>query len=353
MNFKRILTASLLMGFIFLQLCCWTNASIDTKVKQGKLTIDGVYVTRINLAVKEIDVTIGLLDVSVNGSFTMAIWAPYRTRRENTEYGGTITITGKPVPDSPPWHQFQQGNLEWLRFLRIKTTGFSFLGMNGFPYEVYQSEVIIGFNVSNVKAEVRNYGVSYDLEQQGMWNASSRIENTTYPLQKLRGNEYYINENGIVKFLSLIITIQHPQGYQEKMLIPTWGPLALIIIVIIAQLILAKRLSKSDHVTILVAVAIFGLTTYYTVREVTPPELTLSEFFLFAVSIIYVILWALIIGVGWYQKESNTNIRPRSCHAVAGLPGPHIERSKESIYASGKDRHTHEFIPNPFFEIMR
>ena len=88
------------------------------------------------------------------------------------------------------------------------------------------------------------------------------------------------------------------------MFIPTWGPLILICLLMFVQFVpIRKKLGKGDHVVMLVAAAIFGLTASYTVREFTPPELTLAEASLFGLSLIYVIILMFIIHGGHYAQN--------------------------------------------------
>jgi len=85
------------------------------------------------------------------------------------------------------------------------------------------------------------------------------------------------------------------------MFIPTWRLAFFIIIVIIVQLILLRnKLGKNEHVSMFTAVAIFVLSIVFSIREMTPPELTLVEPLNFVSVLIYFAFLSITIR---YQKH--------------------------------------------------
>jgi len=280
--------------FVVLLQSSSVSARNEQKLVCGNLTLGSISVSRINLAVKEIDIEIHLLSIYVNGSFSMTVWYPSRG-------GGIFSEEDAPIKDSPPWHQFNM--TEWpIRSLSIKTIP---LEINIFPFESYEAEIIFGFNTTKINPNIQfDPWLSSDLAQEGRWIVTARFGNTSNVSLKLRGNEELIKYRGLKWFLSLFITLGHPAPYILKMLIPTWGPLVFIILMLFLQFKVTRlRLDRSDHVVMFIGVAVFALGQALTIRELTPPELTLPEAATFILTIVYVMILFYVIKRGFYLHE--------------------------------------------------
>jgi hypothetical protein len=203
---------------------------------------------------------------------------------------------GKPVSNSTSWNEWNFPP-EWpLRSLVLETMPPDV--PNTFPFESYQTEIIFGFNVTGISiSEVPVTAVlPLDLAEQGRWNVTARVENTTQHCQKLAGQEEYIKKNGVVSFFSLVVELWHTRAYSLKMTVPTWGPIAFVFMMSYLQFCpLRRRIGRSDHISFFVAVAIFLLGSTIVIREFTPPELTLAELFGLVMTFVYTIVLVIII----------------------------------------------------------
>lgn len=261
-------------------------------------------VTRINLAVKEVDVQFGQIRISANRSFAVAIWSPSHL------YRGFVPMNaeGKPVQNSPDWHDYEFA--DWrLRSLVLRTVGLPWVDVNAFPFERYETEVIFGFNVTGISARDATLSpwLSADLSEQGKWNVTAHFENVTQPLLKLPGQKTYIETKGIVSFFSLIIQLAHPSAYSLKMTIPTWGPLVFLLTLFMIQFRFVRRqLQRKDHVSMFIGATVFALGQAMLMRDVTPPELTLAELATFAFTMLYVGALALVISQGGRKMATKT-----------------------------------------------
>lgn len=112
-----------------------------------------------------------------------------------------------------------------------------------------------------------------------------------------------IERYGLKSYISLFIRIQHPSEFQLKMTIPTYGPIVFILIIGLAQfVILRMKMNRGDHLRMYLATALFALGTSFTVREMTPPELTWPELLLFLIAIMYSLVLIVIIYRGHHKK---------------------------------------------------
>jgi len=265
------------------------------------LEIDAVNVTRINIAVKEVDHRIGYLKALASRPFEVAIWSASHGR-------GFLPMRafGRPVSNSTSWQEWDFS--DWPpRSLVLETIGPLPLPIevNQFPWEGYQTEIIFGFNVTGISATkgLLDTSLSLDLSEQGIWNATAHIENSTQPPQsllKLPVQRDYINDHGIVAFYSLIVELIHPLAYSTKMAIPTWGPIAFVSMMSLVQFIpLRRRIGRSDHISFFVAVAIFLLGSTIVTRDFTPPELTLAEM----LGLIATFLYAATLACVLYHRN--------------------------------------------------
>jgi hypothetical protein len=272
-------------------------APVEAQSARGLFEVDIVNVTRINLAVKELDLYIPHAKVSANRSFEVAIWYASHERG----FFPSMSF-GKPVSNSTSWNEWDFPP-EWpLRSLVLETM--PLLILNTFPFEGYQTEIIFGFNITGIsisKAPVTAV-LPLDLAEQGRWNVAAHVENTTQYWQKLAGQEEYIKMNGVVSFFSLVVELWHPWAYSLKMLVPTWGPIAFVAMMFGLQFFwLRKRIGRSDHISFFVAVVIFQLGSTIVIRDFTPPELTWAELLGLAAAFIYAMMLATIIHRGDYD----------------------------------------------------
>jgi len=260
------------------------NQTINDSASSGRLRIIGVTINRMNLALKEFDLEIGILNFEANGPFNFSIWAPFR--------GGGPTYVGNGTPiDSSSWYEYRLSQWKWLRFVSLNTVGL--WGINTFPFEAYRTEIIFGFSVSNVTPDVRDSYLSWELEQQGYWVAQAWATNTSSSeIAALNATHASrIEQYNLKSFISLFIQLSHPIGYIWKMVIPTWGPVVFTLIVLIAQFsILRKKMKRGDHISMFVAVSIFSLSTSFVIRETSPPELTFPEMLSFLIALCYSLL---------------------------------------------------------------
>jgi hypothetical protein len=280
-----------------------STAPAQTQTVQGRLEIDAVNVTRINLALKEVDLRIGYLRALVSRPFEVAIWSASHER-------GFLPMRafGKPVSNSTSWHEWDFS--DWPpRSLVLRTIGPLPIEVNQFPCEGYQTEIIFGFNVTGISATQGplETSLSLDLSEQGTWNAIAHIESTTQPPQpllKLPVQRDYINEHGIVSFYSLIVELRHPSAYSIKMAVPTWGPFGFVSMMFWLQFFpLRRRIDRSDHISFFVAVAIFMLGFTIVTRDFTPPELTLAELSGLVAAFLYAARLACVIYRGDYDAR--------------------------------------------------
>jgi hypothetical protein len=266
-------------------------APVEAQSARGLFEVDIVNVTRINLAVKELDLYIPYAKVSANRSFEVAIWYVSHERG----FFPSMSF-GKPVSNSTSWNEWDFPP-EWpLKSLVLETMPPDV--PNTFPFESYQTEIIFGFNVTGISiSEVPVTTVlPLDLAEQGRWNVKARVENTTQHCQKLAGQEDYIKKNGVVSFFSLVVELWHTCAYSSKMIVPTWGPIAFVFMMSYLQFCpLRRRIGRSDHISFFVAVAIFLLGSTIVTREFTPPELTLAELFGLVMTFVYTIVLVIII----------------------------------------------------------
>jgi hypothetical protein len=298
MTARRCLLLALLLAFCSLGL---STAPAQTQAFYERLEIGAVNVTRINLALKEVDLRIGYLRASVSRPFEVAIWS--------ASYGrGFLPMSafGKPISNFTSWHEWDFS--DWPpRSLVLRTIGPLPLPIevNQFPCEGYQTEIIFGFNVTGI---IQTQGpldtsLSLDLSEQGTWSATAHIENSTQPPQsllKLPVQRGYIHDHGIVSFYSLTVELMHPLAYSIKMAIPTWGPIAFVSMIFLVQFCpLRRRIGRSDHISFFVAVVIFQLGSTIVTREFTPPELTLAEL----VGLVATFLYAAALACVIYRRS--------------------------------------------------
>jgi len=260
------------------------NQTTNEIASSGVVRITGVKINRINLALKEVDIEIGILNFEANGPFNFSIWAPFR------EGGPTYVGIGTPI-NSSSWYEYRRSQWEWLRFLSINTIGL--WGINTFPFEAYGTEIVFGFSISNVTSEVRDSHLSWELEQQGHWVAQAWVTSTSSSeIAALNATHASrIEQYNLKSFISLFIQLNHPMGYIWKMWIPTWGPVVFSLIVLTAQFsALRKKMKRGDHISMFVAVSIFSLGASFVIRETSPPELTFPEMLNFLIALCYSLL---------------------------------------------------------------
>jgi len=109
-------------------------------------------------------------------------------------------------------------------------------------------------------------------------------------------------------FISLFIQLRHPEEYNWKMAIPTWGTIGFAGLVLIAQFVfLRRKMKRGDHINMFVAVSIFTLGASFVIREMSPPELTLPELASFAIAIVYSLCLFATIYSGSHKTDEIEN----------------------------------------------
>ena len=285
--------AAVHMGCLFLlavATCLQPVSATRDSAVSGEIGTTSILVDKINPAVKEIDIQVVYLRVVANGSFSMLLWLPGR-------YGEAILAPeSQPVVGSYPWHELRLASLP-LKFLKVSTIGL--LGMNDFPFERYEAELVLGFNASIVKWAEPRSSLSPDLEQLGIWNVSATIEKSPGPFSKWPGSEDTAKRLGLTSFLSLFVILQHPSSYRELMFLPAWGPLIFLVVVVVVDfLVVGRRLPKKYRkyrVPIAVAVSIGVLRQAVEMGQFTPPELTLPQLLTFLSPAAYVVLSLILL----------------------------------------------------------
>ena len=286
------------------------NFQNQTTTNSGFLSVRGISINRINLALKEIDIEISILRIEANGPFNFSLWAPFRR-------GGSVLLGNGTPTEYPPWHEFVRSQWKWLRFISIESIGL--YGLNTFPFEQYKTEIVFGISVRNITATSYDSYVSWELEQQGYWAIDAWVANTSYSkIAKLNATyALHIRKHKLHSFISLFIQLRHPEEYKWKMAIPTWGPIGFALTVLIAQFIfLRRKMKRSDHITMFVAVSIFSLGTSFVIREMSPPELTFPELASFVIAIVYSLLLFATIYSGSYKTNGIENRSVRSLRSM-------------------------------------
>ena len=286
------------------------NFQNQTTTNSGFLSVRGISINRINLALKEIDIEISILRIEANGPFNFSLWAPFRR-------GGSVLLGNGTPTEYPPWHEFVRSQWKWLRFISIESIGL--YGLNTFPFEQYKTEIVFGISVRNITATSYDSYVSWELEQQGYWAIDAWVANTSYSkIAKLNATyALHIRKHKLHSFISLFIQLRHPEEYKWKMAIPTWGPIGFALTVLIAQFIfLRRKMKRSDHITMFVAVSIFSLGTSFVIREMSPPELTFPELASFVIAIVYSLLLFATIYSGSYKTNETENRSVRSLRSM-------------------------------------
>lgn len=304
--FRIIWKNALILTFMFLVmiLCLQASAVCNYSDNQnanthGFLKITGVSVNRINLALKEIDIEITIADVEINGPFNITVWAPFR-------YGGSPTYVGNGTLNSAPWYEWRRSQWKWFRDVSIRTANIGEL--NCFPFEKYQTEIVFGFSSTNMSANVRDAYLSWELEQYGYWSVKAWAVNTSQAKISSLNATYSrsIRDYRVKAFVSLIVQLEHPEGYRWKMFLPVWGPMIFTLFVFFVQFSrLRKKMQRRDHISMFVAIAIFTLGNSLVIREMTPPELTFPELLNFIIVILYSVTLFMTIYRGSHKNGDN------------------------------------------------
>jgi len=197
----------------------------------------------------------------------------------------------------------------------VKTVGDNlpaFFGLNPFPFESYETEILFAFNVTGMHVSVGFVPrpiLSPDLEQEGIWNFTVRTSKAEGPAPKWQDSERITEEKNLRSFFTLSIVLSHPLPYRLKMTIPAWGTLVFLILLSLVQfLVVQARLSTGDNIALFIGAAVLVLGQSLSMREVTPPELTLPEFLSFSFTIGYLILLALVIRSKRNVETANKRI---------------------------------------------
>jgi hypothetical protein len=286
------------MGCLFLlavATCLQPVSATRDSAVSGEIDTTSILVDKINPAVKEIDIQVIYLRVVANGSLSMLLWLPGR-------YGEAIRAP-ESQPVSYPWHELRLTSLP-LKFLKVSTIGF--LGMNDFPFERYEAELVLGFNASIVKWAEPRSSLSPDLEQLGIWNVSATIEKSPGPFSKWPGSEDIAKRLGLTSFLSLFVILQHPSSYRELMFLPTWGPIIFLAILCPTQILIRAKLRAEHHASIAIVAALGVLTLGFTVPvgEGAPPELTLPKALSFLLPVAYLIFVFVFLVSGRFRAAA-------------------------------------------------
>jgi len=191
--------------------------------------------------------------------------------------------------------------------------------LNTFPFEQYKTEIIFGISIPNVTANKPDSYLPWELEQQGYWVVDAWVANTSHSkIANLNStNALLIKEYKLRSFISLFIQLSHPENYMWKMAVSTWGPMGFTLMILIAQFVfLRKKMKRSDHISMFVAVSIFTLSTSFIIREMSPPELTLPELASLSIAVVY----SLFLFATIYSSSNRTNeIETRSTRSSKGM----------------------------------
>lgn len=255
----------------------------------GYFHVHGISIQAINLAAKEITIEVSF-GANVNGPFNMTWWPP----------GVGWRIARGAQKNNSIRHEYEQWQLEWKR-----VTIYSDTWINMFPYEVYQTEIVFGLSAVDIEYYSSGCWLSVELEREGHWEVDGNLQETSAGKTQEINDSYSrrkIEELGLKSFLSLIIQLRHPPGFSSKMLIPTWGPIVFILTTLMLQLILGRRIGRGEHVSIFTAITVFALGTTFSIREMTPPELTCAELANFILSLVYMLALFVTIYAGRHAK---------------------------------------------------
>jgi len=290
MNKSVFLLSSLLCGIVLL--LAVTEVLAEPSSPPVTLWITGVNVSRINLNTQEIDVEIQNLKAFSNQRFVMVMSRPYLDRRSSEDVGIGFD-------KSESIYQFTTSTWPW-KSITI-WTGPS--AINLFPFEYYETEIIFGFNSTDVRTELvfQPFFSGY-LEQEGQWKVTGRMENTSDLHLKWPAWEKEKEKYSNFAFRSLIIQLSHPPRYIARMFLSSWGPLLLSISIVISQFgFLGSKISRTDHITMFAGVSIFNAGQVLAVLQVTPPQLT-------AIQLSYLILSSaqLCLLVRNIRKDTRT-----------------------------------------------
>lgn len=122
------------------------------------------------------------------------------------------------------------------------------------------------------------------------------------------------------------------------MFLPTWGPNIFTIVAFAAQFsLLRNRMRRSDHISMFVAIAIFTLGTSFTIREMTPPELTITEL----LSFLLVALYSIALYITIYRGSHRKNERELETHVEGKSLKETVDQSEIS---KEKDMHDQDKI---------
>jgi hypothetical protein len=296
-------TVSVLCALVLVLALQYPLASAETEynVSEGDFVLSQVEVNRVNLALKEIDIVVDAY-VVINSSFLMVAWIPWRE-------GGTFLAEGTPVQNSTPWHEYHLRQMPMKRLV-VTTTGHGFpsiLGVNTFPFEAYETEMFLGFNATAVRVSTGNEPratLSPDLEQEGKWNVTTEVKECSGPFSKWPGSERIAEAKSLKSFLMVSVTISHPDAYVSKMSVPVWGPIVFLLALIVIQFgFIRRKLRRAEHVGMFIGASVLALGQTLSMRDVTPPELTLAELINFSLVMIYLLMLALVMKRQYHDLD--------------------------------------------------
>ena len=279
--------------------CPLISASDEGDSTQGDFVCDHVVVEKINLSLKEVDLSVDVYVVA-NSSFLMGVWVPWKE-------GGTFWALGVPVENSPHWHEYhlREMPMNRLTITTVWNTLPVFLGLNPFPFESYNAEIVFGFNITDVRVSPSfkpRPTLSPDLEEGGVWNVTLQVKESGSPNTLDAGR--VVTEKGLKSFVTLSIMLSHPPPYVWRMLIPTWGPLIFLGSVFIAQLLIRRKLGREYQAAIAVVTASMSAAGVVLIPSLgmgasTVPDLTLSQVLTFGSVVIY----PLLVVAFWPRKQ--------------------------------------------------
>jgi len=206
-------------------------------------------------------------------------------------------INSTPIAKSS-WHRVILCN-QTTTYRNVQTKSEKLLGLfNTWPFDSYNINLFLGFNETVLLGEEHSLvsvGLGTSLQEMNTWDVEWSIEVLPRTPEHLTKSS---NECNLTCFYKFRMSILRGSGYSLKNL-AYFIPLFLIVVLLACCQIFyipASRNYMADHLRIFLAFVAIIASSLFSVRTVTPPELTLVEFVFLLAGIGYTILLTLVLG---------------------------------------------------------